>query len=145
MPYDKALQAFFIRCRIKILHQPLIIALSKGCFRIFIIDSFHFNFALFIIMQCLVTKPYKLFFIRCRIKILHQPLLHLLAAFIKLFKFYRYFWEAVRQSKFFYYHMLMTYFYLMLHRPITLLLLLFRQKLGFLKSNTVSNVNKLCQ
>ncbi|HIJ60605.1 MAG TPA: hypothetical protein HPP56_08345 [Nitrospirae bacterium] len=26
-------------------------------------------------MQCLMSKPYKLFFIRCRIKILHQPLL----------------------------------------------------------------------
>ncbi|HIJ60630.1 MAG TPA: hypothetical protein HPP56_08470 [Nitrospirae bacterium] len=26
-------------------------------------------------MQCLMAKPYKLFFIRCRIKILHQPFL----------------------------------------------------------------------
>ncbi|HIJ59560.1 MAG TPA: hypothetical protein HPP56_02925 [Nitrospirae bacterium] len=33
-------------------------------------------------MQCLMAKPYKLFFIRCRIKILHQPFL---ADFIKLF------------------------------------------------------------
>ncbi|HIJ59415.1 MAG TPA: hypothetical protein HPP56_02190 [Nitrospirae bacterium] len=94
-------------------------------------------------MPC--NKALQAFFYKVSYKNPSTALTILLAAFIKLFKFYRYFWEAVRQSKFFYYHMLMTYFYLMLHRPITLLLLLFRQKLGFLKSNTVSNVNKLCQ
>ncbi|HIJ59175.1 MAG TPA: hypothetical protein HPP56_00960 [Nitrospirae bacterium] len=53
------LGTFFIRCRIKILHQPFLldfdkfsvislilgrnlkIALTKGCFRIFIIDKFY--------------------------------------------------------------------------------------------------------